>query len=197
MEKICPQSDARAGSSENASMRQNLSRVGDFFELGGDNDDDNDLCCHQIRGHFQLSFSRLFALEFGPSVPNGSGFGSIGGFLRNSLRRFGEEKQTRAKEKEERRRKEGRRFLLSSRRRRGDAGMVVEFHEEGRKHRFFHVHCMGQRILPAAAAAAAVSHQSSHPGLSHFSFVVRLHFVDLRSGRTGGVDSRLFQISGV
>jgi len=104
MEKICQWSDAQAGLFENASMQQDLWRMGVFFEHG----DNNDQCCrsHQrsslsgIRGHFQLPFSGLFALGFGQGISNGSRFGSIRGLLPNDLRRkqIGEDKAAEEKE---------------------------------------------------------------------------------------------------
>jgi hypothetical protein len=180
-------------------MRQKLSRVGVVFELiiivvvfvsGGG----NSVC--RIRGHFRLSFSRLFALEFGQGIPNGFRFSSIGGFLQNS-QPIGEEKTGRAKEKKRRREQRPwpsgrRRFFL-----RGDAGIVVEFHEERRRKQFFHVHRLGQRILPVVIVVVACC-QSSRQGLSHFSFIAfGLPPVDERTGRTRHIDSRLFQISSV
>ena len=198
MEKIfCPRSDARGGLSQNDPTRWNLSRVGVVIEFvvvvvrGG------------IRGHFRLSLSGLFALEFGQGLSNGSRFSSIGDFLPNG-RQIGEEKTGRAKAKERRRRRrEPRSAAADPLFVRGDAGIVVEFHEERRRKQFFHVHRLGQGILPVVVVVVVA--QSSRRRLSHFSFVVvvvafrqrRLPPVDQRTGRTRRVDSRLFQISSV
>jgi len=91
-----------------------------------------------IRGHFRLSFSGLFALEFGQGLSNGSRFSSIGDFLPNS-RQIGGEKTGRAKEKARRRRRRRERRPAAAAAAagplfvRGDAGIVVEFHEERRR----------------------------------------------------------------